>query len=222
MNKISIQTISPYDTGNFLWVYMIPCDMVLDVCQSKFSEALTTCNVDISLGSILLNFTSNVDIINKIKGSEDVDVVFKQGLNLHLPIFKSREIPLFMFKGNMIIKSTQYLGDLILVLKDKSYYAEDTVINLYDIQTSALDGKYLISSERQPHMIISLGTPMLYEDNRQIGKIPGKYVFPDKYKLSTNSFIKLSNSDNSILRSTQVFNKIHINIATLTLQNNWI
>lgn len=222
MNKISIQTISPYDTGNSLWIYMIPCDMVLDVCQSKFSNALTTSNVDISLGPILLNFSVKVDIINKIKESEDIDNVFKQGLNLWFPIFKSREIPLFMFKGNMIIKTTQDLGDLILVLKDKTYYTEDTIINLYDIQTSSSDGKYLISSERYPNMIISLGNPLLYEENRQIGKIPNKYVFPDKYKLSTNSFIKLANYDNSNLPYTQVFNKIHINIATLTLQNNWI
>lgn len=222
MNKISIQTISPYDTGNSLWIYMIPCDMVLDVCQSKFSSILSITDVDISLGPILLNFSSKKEIIDKIKESEDVDNVFKQGLNLWIPIFKSREIPLFMFKGNMIIKTTQDLGDLILVLKDKAYYTEDTVINLYDIQTSTTDGKYLISSERSPNMVISIGTPMLYEDNKQIGKITNKYVFPDKYKLSTNSFIKLVNSDNSILPYTQVFNKMHINIATLTLQNNWI
>lgn len=221
MNRLLFTSITPFNTNTGSYIYNIPCSMVLDVLQSSFTEAAGQ-DLDwiVSFGNITLNFKTFNNLTNTISTNMLVEDEFQSGLNLYIPIFKTTDIPLFMLKGNMVIKVNKDLGALNLVFKDKRYYNGDGRINLLSILSSTDRVNYLISSERYPKMIISERSVKVFEDNKLLGNIKDVFIFPDGYKLNLNEYLKLT--DIASTTGTQIFNKIHFDINNLSLLPNWI
>lgn len=220
MNRLLFTTILPFNTNVGTYIYNIPCSMVLDVLQSSFM-ILAGQDLDwsVSFGNITLNFKTFNNLTNTISTNMLIDEELQSGLNLYIPIFKTTDIPLFMLKGNMVIKVNKDLGGLNLVFKDKRYYNGDGKINLLSILSSTDRVDYLISSERYPKMIISEQLVKVFEDNKLLGNIKDVFIFPDGYKLNLNEYIKITDITPST--GTQVFNKIHYDCNTLALLPNW-
>lgn len=219
MNRLLFTSILPYNTNVGTYVYNIPCSMVLDVLQSSFTNtAGQDLDWSVSFGNITLNFKTFNNFSTIIRTNNLIDEELQSGLNLYIPIFKTTDIPLFMLKGNMVIKVNKDLGLLNLVFKDKRYYNGDGKINLLSILSSTDGVNYIISSERCPKMIITADLVKVFEDNKLLGNINGVFIFPDGYKLNLNEYIKITN----ITSLTQIFNKIHFDINMLSLLPNWI